>query len=485
MGLPLEEAQRRFQQTQATIEELEKVVSADEMGESTPSHENPREVVPPSEPLLPKPLAPELLAPKPLASHPLAPKPLAPKRLVPKPLAPHPPVPKPPQRCTRMTLHPDWCGSVEEMPHLNSYQITLKPRSMEFLDNVADVHFEQLSNDATKVTVGDIFSWKLAVPVQDYRVVRLSDTLSIRLQCQADAFLDPIFSLASPTQVIEQVECKSCSTKLLSHPINRVVPLPSGYWEEITDYIICYPGDPAVNFGTTVVPKESAWEDASVWVLHPDSLGEAAATLQTVDPYGTRLTTSESWQPEGRQVESLCCSYCCAPLGVVTNQGFHLYKHRLGSGSVPIFVANELKRYAESQAIFTFVVATSSSPRCLLLHVVSWDSHMIADGIRSRVVKVIYEEAPHLPKLEQQEDDLTSWTWGGLDLCCAPGASFETKQKFVILTLDNDEWNELCKCITSDDNKYCFSQEVVNATVLVKLGQASTGKAGLVAMDLG
>lgn len=450
-SLPLDEAHRRFQQAQSTIQELEKIVAQEE-SKPKPSKQPAREPT---------------TAPPPTRQEP--------RKLAPRPAC--------------ITLDPAWGGTIEEMVNLDSYQITLKPLSSSPSDhNITDVRLEREPNDTTLALVGDILSWKLPVIVHDYTLVQLKDCLSIRLQCSPDAFLDSEYCPTTPR--IDKLECNSCQTTLLSEPIARVVPLPNGYWDEISDYLICYPGEPAVNFGSALVPLESAWEDASAFVLHPDSLGTCVTMLQSVDPYGTHSSSASSWQPEGRQVETLCCSYCCSPVGIATNQGYHLYKHRLlgssSSGTVPIFIANELKRYAESQAIFTFVVTMSSTKKCLLLHVVSWDSKIInaatGAGTKKRVVKVIYEESSQLP--HQEEDDLTSWSWGGLDLCCDPSSDVATttnKQKSVILTLEDDEWTDLIQSIRS--SQYYFPQEVVNATILIKLGKLSN-EAGLAAMDL-
>jgi hypothetical protein len=203
-----------------------------------------------------------------------------------------------------------------------------------------------------------------------------------------------------------------------------------------------------------------------------------------------------------------------------------LYKHRLllsqeqdtaptAAAAVPIFIANELKRYAESQAIFTFVVVAASSSSqhnkdkisCLLLHVMSWDSTMLAvmggreepsptanassQQKKKRVVKLIYEESSQLPAFHHEEtasDDITSWTWGGLDLCCDPGdasSTTTTKAKSVVLTLEEDEFAELVDSIRS--SPYYFPQQVVDATIMVKLGikeARSKAAVGMAALDL-
>ena len=190
--------------------------------------------------------------------------------------------------------------------------------------------------------------------------------------------------------------------------------------------------------------------------------------------------------------------------------------------SIAIFVAQELKRYAESKAIFTFIVSptkesanhhhnetnesSSTNSQSLLLHVVSWDSVLLdlsaSQGVPKRVVKVIYELSSHmpLPTMETAERDPNNfaWSWGGLDFCCDPitapittTASIKKNQadlnkegsKFAHLILDGDEFHELVTWITNCP--YVFPQEVVAATIRIKLGlHENSVKAGMAAMDL-
>ena len=511
-----------------------------------------------------------------------------------------------------ITVDPAWSATVEEMLHLSSYQITLKPLPIEMSESSPssdaspslltqhDIHDVRITFEpqggggdkkSTLLTVGEIMTWKLPVQVQEYSYSKLTDDcISIRLKCtEVDDFL-----IATPpvTPRIQQMHCKSCQCPLLSNPIERVVPLPSGYWDEISDYLICYPGQPAVHFGSTTntVPIDLIWEDPSVWVVHPDLVADTVQPLAAVDLYATQpflggggATNESSWRPQQllsqRQqqqqqqqqddsddilaIEQLCCSYCCFPLGLATHEGYYLYQHRLmglvqepelqqqqrqsmtnssnlittSRESVSIFVAQELKRHAESQAIFTFVVTCDDANRkkdethldrlsqsttatsttgphssvggrplvtCLLLHVVSWDSILLhasasAQITPKRVVKVIYEVSSTMPSTVTMDDgkdpDFSSWTWGGMDLCCDPLTETplwnetdmlsisKKKLKSVHLTLDPDEWEELVLSITQCP--YSFPQEVVDATIRVKLGMsADSTNAGMAAMDL-
>ncbi|KAI2497880.1 HECT-like Ubiquitin-conjugating enzyme (E2)-binding [Fragilaria crotonensis] len=574
-SLPLEEVHRRFQQTQHTIQELEAHQSAilDKTETETLNgiqngiqFETSRDPVAPVQP--PPTLqerSTEATRPKPLLG---------------------------------ITIRPAWNATIEAMTHLSSFQIKLKPLAMDLIThNVPDVAitFEPSHDDGNHksilFSVGDIMSWILPVQIQEYTYSRLSDCLSIRLKCRttAESTEDDFMTAVPPvTSRIHQLHCKSCRVALLARPIDRIVPLPSGYWDEISDYLICYPGQPAVHFGSTTntVPIDMIWEDPSVWVVHPDLVADTIQPLSGVDLYATRQSqslrstrttrrlrksSSNSWKPQQQKqqpkdedidvfvIEQLCCSYCCYPLGLATLEGYYLYQHRLvlileqnqgleqaqvspqspsnqdsdhegltssmtNRGSVAIFIAQELKRYAESQAIFTFIVTDDTAVHnrktksCLLLHVVSWDSILVHASastneiVPKRVVKVIYKVSSEVPSSDDDDDDddeedqdISTWTWGGLDLCCDPivttsaanrlpldetltaeAATTTISQKklnSVHLTLDPDEWDELVESVTQCP--YFFPKDVIDATIGVKLGMDEIGSnASMAAMDL-
>lgn len=464
----------------------------------------------------------------------------------------HPrPVRPPPVVSPCISLDSAWSVTIEEMIHINSFQLTLNPRSMQGFPPSGNqsslgkhvtpkISLErQADNRTTLLSVGHIFTWNVPALVQEYNCMQLKDCFSIRLKYSTTTST-PVASefpvsespsgaagtishddiTTTTTMRIEHISCKSCCTPLLAHPIERVVPLPSGYWEDITDYLMCYAGEPTVNFTATKVPLNLVWEDPSVWVIHSHHLGHTVQPLAATDLYGTHPSTRTSWKPQQQQqsrpddeqddILPLACSCCCATVGLVTDQGYFLYRHRLLSSDnasdnrnlaktnrVPIFVAQELKRYAESQAIFTFVIGSttpqtsSQRPSFLFLHVVSWDCVLLQPltGISKRVVKLIYQQSSsHLQDIDQDdEQDISTWNWGGLDLCCDPSVTTTTSmtlssaKKLVRMTLDHDEWMELI--LSVKECPYYFPQDVVNATILVKLG-TTTKDAGMVALDL-
>lgn len=276
-----------------------------------------------------------------------------------------------------------------------------------------------------------------------------------------------------------------------------------------------------------------ALEDSSVLVLHQQDLGESLCAL-AVESYGQDTddfrnevdfqTAEDSVLNRGTRTwrnmvagATLCCSQCCAPLGVASGESpetSRLWKHRLTTANnnfaqhtVGTFLAHEMVRYAESKAVFTFVVVmpTLQQPSltttmgfgkkpCLLLRLLRWDTRIAvgADSVRDengvdrltfqRVAKVIYEES--LEPSMMSPSDVSSWKWGGVDLCCTtpepfvPGESDGRineipKQSSVRICLPAEEWHDLRRLLK--DGSKLFSTDVASAIVMVKIGKVISG----------
>lgn len=210
---------------------------------------------------------------------------------------------------------------------------------------------------------------------------------------------------------------------------------------------------------------------------------------------------------------SICCSVCCAILGNVSpceENTVRLLKHRLslfGSidgidylhrNSCGTFVAKELVRYVENQAIFTFAVhgyihrGISSLRKCILIKVLSWNTEVaVKDETEPltfrNTVKVLYEiidvdksSSLHEKKPEMAtSSDPMSFSWGGIDSCCPPNnTSLYDSQSFLSLNmrrssvnmyLYGDDWLDLKRCLR-DGNQF-FSKELSIATTQLKLGR--------------
>ena len=257
---------------------------------------------------------------------------------------------------------------------------------------------------------------------------------------------------------------------------------------------------------------------------------------------------------------SICCSQCCSILGFASlssPETYRFLKHRLVSQDAPktldsdparidttisatklpefvpltscsCFVAHEMIRYAETKAIFTFVIErndTGSEGRLLLLKLLSWDSqlatnddakylessqgqsHLIQDPCFKKTAKIIFEETEveviatsgTNETLHSEKEDISKWIWGGADLCCLPDAtgvntntldssaargnesggdsapSFQVQgghsTSSVRLMMETNEWDELRAAL--QEGTQFFSKEVVDATVAAKLGRRS------------
>ena len=297
---------------------------------------------------------------------------------------------------------------------------------------------------------------------------------------------------------------------------------------------------PAVDFTSSALhaQKNVAMQDSNVVCLHKDDVGPSVcilavngygeedentpknfrndvSILKTDDNLASALVRGDRPWVDAVGGASICCSQCCSPLGYASLESpitFRFLKHRfsirsthqmdaVGIRVVPMsacssFVARELVRYAETKAIFTFIVGVDSSEpvtrrRCLLLRVLSWDVFLATTYKSSssqrlhfdRVAKIVYEETHN--KLATGDDKNISWVWGGVDLCCLPrdvniagdndsytrqNDSFRVAQKSAVrLQLPQEEWEEV-RLSLIDGNRW-FSKSVSEATILVTMGR--------------
>lgn len=305
----------------------------------------------------------------------------------------------------------------------------------------------------------------------------------------------------TPCEALTNLQCRSCGQYLLkSHEqisiegqqgtagvhdtiIRNVCHLPSGYWDEITDYLTCYDGQPSIDFSAVGnVPRSGCmFEDEAILVtnradmrnicvLAIDGYGEHSqsqtethssrtekSNSSTINDNENKVSQKRSdpkyrgnrdWQEAGGGA-TLACILCCSTLGnasLVEPDAFRLLKHRLRASSLredgkedyfkrntcASFVGKELIRYAESMGIFTFAVFgiqdDGSINKCLLLRVLSWNTSIAVKAKGGflefrRVVKIIFEKTDPLLLSRSNEgssDDPMAFTWGGVDLCCPP-----------------------------------------------------------------
>ncbi|KAL3779946.1 hypothetical protein ACHAW5_009429, partial [Stephanodiscus triporus] len=406
-----------------------------------------------------------------------------------------------------------------------------------------------------------------------------ANSISMRVQYRAafgedwpDRLPGVVFAGSSTSpSALNRLRCRSCRNRIVgprpdddedddegrpSPPaiIRSVLPLPSGYWDDISDYLICYDGQATVDFASSAASASPgiAFEDDAVLVLHGRDLkAGGACVIDRVGGYGEHASarrrgggdadadgggdeSTRGWRDKavmrGETNRTVACANCCSTLGYVSDQStYRLYKHLLDCGgpdgdverspfsdhSCGSFLAREMVRYAESEAVFAFVVGisdendwtrTSAPDERILLRILSWDTPMsTVDGsvnddaggddgfpraLRFRkVVKVIFEMATN------EQDPRTSvangnnqmeWRWRGTDFCCPPqtqlsessnlksgssaleGGSSRPKASAIRIFFSKREWSELRESLIRG-SRY-FSEAVKDAFVLTKLG---------------
>ena len=411
---------------------------------------------------------------------------------------------------------------VEETPNISCYQVILhftctNPPAVDvFITQRSKTSFVTFSScDETIV----ILSFPVKLIQQETPVHFLDDSLYFRLQTEVP--ISPPFEqlISTSEEEANSMCCRACRQSLFHNTatVKRILPLPAGYWDEITDYLICYNGQPSIDFSlsSTHAQEGAILEDAAAMIVHKDDVGESICHLCVVG-YGEDEKKLDFVEDDGINFRgervwkdsvgggTVCCTQCCTTLGFASLEApetLRLLKHRLSTShtfddsfqrhSCDSFVAHEIIRYAESKAIFTFVVATASHKNCLLLHLLSWDTRL-ADSNESkhdamkrdtlrfrRVVKVIYEET--LDKAENSVVGSAAWNWGNLDLCCmddlktkaatnTTNSTGMTGKASVRLSLSIHEWNEFKISLLNGSNLF-LAKEVVDTTIVLTLGK--------------
>jgi hypothetical protein len=350
--------------------------------------------------------------------------------------------------------------------------------------------------------------------------------------------------------IAETSACRFCSNSLImgskkvkeadlsstaypqTRTIHSVAPLPSSRWDDMMDYLTCYPGQATVEFNTAMIEGQVGriLEDTTAIVAHASDLH--TSVLHGLHAYG-QVVPEDAQSPSNaltgldgdasfRGVRpwrdsvvgpSVACNYCASVVGSCpAPETMRLLKHRLqvkrfdeNTGttimtpllSISAFVGHEMIRYAETKAIFAFRIR-QDKPRktCLVLRIISWDNFVatsddvsISDGgvhwpQWKRMLQVVYEETMDLETVMNTKN---LWMWS-TDWCCEPIAeqqgdekktSSNTPVSAVNLVIEAEEWNELfneLKCGSA-----IFPSEVAAATVIAKTG---SNKASLSAIFL-
>ena len=477
--------------------------------------------------------------------------------------------------------------SIEYLPNVKCYQITLLTNNTEDIpQSKEELQFDMISIVNDQVNNQPILSplisyyearlYRLKLNGDQERQLLLSVTLpisstepptarisldinSISIRIQHDLLtmvemydsldivdnllgieLSSFASITSDPNDLNYLHCRNCQNSIIKTPssssasndntIQSVLPLPTGYWDDISDYLICYDGQAIVDFtsSTTTAIKQSALEDDAVLVLHQDDLIQnqkrRGIRIGRVKGYGEHssgnedASSSEAWKDKaaikGAKSKTITCAKCCSALGYVSNNDndsntYRLYKHLLDCGKPPntsifskytcgSFLAREMVRYAENDAIYTFIVGVSDEMDwtrahnpgpCILIRMLGWDTPMAIVGEMSttdesnelqfhKVVKVIFEEVSDKGIDTTNNTDSTEWTWRGVDFCCPPpnGTSvdetaspeMQIKASSIRIFFSQHEWTDLRDTLV--DRSMYFSDAVKEAVVMTKLG---------------
>ena len=419
----------------------------------------------------------------------------------------------------------DWRFHVQDMTHLSCFQVVLELSDASLLQEDLSVRMDTVGGDRTLVSFRASSVNKnsttgtsvlrlefpaLLLPGPRVYPVTLQDSrgpsntttaaVSVRLSYQGLSTSEHYEQTATPLSPVtaNRLACQSCRQSLTqaggnaprknsqdttttsnagdgnNGVIQRVAMLPSGQWDNMADYLQCYPGAPVVDFGSasTAAQQGAVWQDASLAVFHAENVDRAVCVL-AVAGYGEsgeeeRIDEDTGKDPllmrggtrpwrEAVGGATLTCSQCAVVLGwapIELSDTFRFLQHRLtvpnqnnsvysdtqpfGMQRVSSFVAREMIRYADTQAAFTFCVVNVDSRQQrqrLWLRLLTWDSRMAerlaaadSDSFRLQwksVAKILYEETNEVATDTDDESSSLVWMWNN-DWCCPPGKSHDT-----------------------------------------------------------
>lgn len=416
-------------------------------------------------------------------------------------------------------LHSDLELSIQDMSNLSCYQLQLKGLATAELEtSLLTISGQQttfsLRSSSSKlldIRLPGIITSVQAFPVDD-------ENLSIRLAYVPRSFDDAQFSdrphCSIQPSAISTLSCRYCQSQLISDcNIQRVQPLPSGRWEDMTDYLQCYPGQPVVDIGaTTCVPSlDTAFEDDACIVLDARYFSSTVSVVPATG-YGEDATDDEAAESTDTSAEcrgrrpwralvvgaTLTCSVCMATLGYAADpESMRLLKHRVQWGgpshaTVMDFVAHEMIRYAETKAIFAFEVRQENDEDSLWLRLISWDGKAatIGDGVTDaqgklqwkRLVQIMFEQTTR----QSSTTEPSEWLWT-TDWCCAPDKEEKqgpenTPPSVVQLCLEQIEWLAVKDALVRGSSFHPAT--VREATIMAKTGRKPRNTTGLAAVLL-
>lgn len=425
---------------------------------------------------------------------------------------------------------------IEEMPPLKCYQIEVRSKSathqgaIMMLENWSIRVETHAREEASTVSLHNAhydrdMTFRLPGHVNNAidSVAIVDDILSMRLSFEASC------EIALPTklmtkQMANRLCCSGCNNRLVHDEesmdddvsrIERVAALPSGWWDDMSDYLICFEGQPSVDFSSSATAARTrlVLEDDSVAVYHTGDVSNSVQVL-ALPGYGDGeenendahsravplVRGGRSWSDTVGGA-TVTCSRCCLVLGIAPVElvdTVRFYKHRVVVKEQTLlsslgFCVHSMVRYAESKAIFSFIVRCEDQPSAsLMLHLVGWDrkaarsfykSDVNGELAWSRLAKVLYEERNGM-SLPDTDSASGNWTWTQGDWCCPPTTGVSTglvkeekktehpsdfPASYVSLVLESSEWTSFKKEL--EDASQLYSVDLMNTTFLAKTGR--------------
>lgn len=163
----------------------------------------------------------------------------------------------------------EWNYCIEKLGFISTYVVTLaKPQQINQEIQLVDIRIDtiQLKRGTNiimvyskKVCLADFILPNRISSTKDEIVASLQydkNNVSFRVRFEGSlnestdrTFLDTKYK-PLPRMAFNNLKCRSCESKLNREPnnyqhealIEAIYPLPSGYWDEITDYLTCFEG---------------------------------------------------------------------------------------------------------------------------------------------------------------------------------------------------------------------------------------------------
>jgi HECT-like Ubiquitin-conjugating enzyme (E2)-binding/MYND finger len=453
----------------------------------------------------------------------------------------------PPPRDVSLSSSATISFRIQHMPNLSCYQVQVGDGKASSdvaweLDELESRLEPSVDSESTHWILrrrgrSILLSLHLPGRIADVTVYEAAPVLCFKLSYEPQSASVPFNETKSNLSVSEvpTIKCRSCRAPLADHSLSgdsvavtQVLPLHSGQFHEMMDYLICYPGQPAVDVGSNslfaAAASHVALEDETSIVLQGQDLN-CAWTVLAIAGYGE--DPNDGSTPSDPRLDlldnsaarrgsrpwrdwvggaTLTCATCASVLGYATmgeesvTPAARLLKHRIDWASsdsdqrrgygITDFVMSEMIRYAETKAIFCFQVTCEGATDCVLIRLINWESEVATHNqgstseIKSldlewhRLVQVLYEESTISAVAADVGSDALNWMWTN-DWCCPPvknmvhvaGSPAEPPASLVRLFVCLDEYETLRHELLSASG--WFSEASKQATILSTTGKSS------------